>query len=227
MNRSENRKSVLLSKPRQGTISGKWSIFLSRRIDKADGSFGGFALLAAAAVFAHGGANAADDAGKWQGFLNRGQGQGVVAGDDEHRKGQRRTQGVAISPLRRGVVPHQSRPWCAPHLAAGRGFLVDDYDAQAYAGRREGSVRAGRAGPQDDQVMAHGTPRNSTAIPAETGVRQAWRKTPSTCTAHSWQTPMKQNAPRGVPSRGLTRSCKNPRMASAEASGSPAGAEAG
>ena len=38
-----------------------------------------------------------------------------------------------------------------------------------------------------------------TCIPATTGVTQARATTPSTTTRHSWQTPIPQNRPRGVP----------------------------
>lgn len=39
-------RELFISKPRRGTTTGKWSIYLSQRINRRDGSFGGLALLA-------------------------------------------------------------------------------------------------------------------------------------------------------------------------------------
>lgn len=39
-------QDLYISKPRRGTTTGKWSIYLSQRINKTDGSFGGLVLAA-------------------------------------------------------------------------------------------------------------------------------------------------------------------------------------
>ena len=101
----------------------------------------------------------------------------------------------------------------------GRDFSAGLHDTRRH--RREQRPRDGEGRRRGCHAPLPGS-TDSTRMPSSTGVRHAWRSTPSTRTRHSWQTPIMQKAPRGLPVRGLRRTSSLPAHRRATATVSPA-----
>ena len=133
---------------------------------------------------------------------------------------KRLAQPLAVSQIMvgaRNVRPLDHRR--AVDLAARALGFVENADVEAAARGFHGRRGARRSAADDDEIAgpAQIAPLSSTDSPSRTLTMQACRSRPSIMIAHSWQTPMKQKAPRGARAFGLWRNCRMPAARSAAA----------
>ena len=143
------------------------------------------------------------------------------------RSGHAFTQCIAHPQVGIGFARNKARCRRAIDLAAGGNRLIDQRNAKAFtacccSGGGSSGTRTNDNKIEVLHISAPGKRGSVSAVrPSCTTVMQDWRTLPSISTRHSWHTPIRQNAPRGVPALGLVRNNTTPAAISAAASISP------
>ena len=139
----------------------------------------------------------------------------------EAASASRRALPGPIIRIERGRVGHApTRRQAAIDLSTGARLLVDQHRLQPVFGRRNRRRHSRRTAAENEQIGHAAGPVEMT-MPAASAVTQPRRIAPSMATRQDWQTPIMQNAPRGVPETGLMPVCRTPSASKVTATISP------